>query len=210
MNAETKTYSATNKIDIEDPATWLDAHGDRLFRFAVSRVRNRECAEDLVQETLLAAMQNIDSFDHGSTVRTWLTGILKHKIVDHFRRAAASFEEASDWGSEYFGEDGHWLPDAEPSDWGRTPEEMLSEREFYVTLAECISRMPLHLAAVFSMHEFEGLDSSEICERLSITPANYWVMMHRARLHLRRELEKTLSPAHPSPIMHPDAIMASV
>jgi RNA polymerase sigma-70 factor, ECF subfamily len=208
MYAETKPFDQTKSIKADDPAMWLDEHGDYLFRFALSRVRNHESAEDLVQETLLAAVQNIAKFGGSSSVRTWLTAILKHKVVDHFRRRAAAFQESTEWESEYFGEDGHWLEHAAPIKL-RSPEEILSEREFCESLEECITRMPPHLAAVFSMREIEGLDRAVICEMLAITPSNYWVMLHRARLYLRREFEKKRLVPDVVPFPHSTAVVAS-
>mgnify|MGYP002079030753 CR=1 FL=1 len=178
-----------------DPTVWVDAHGDYLFAFALSRVRDKTLSEDLVQETLLAAMQSGDSFELRSSERTWLTGILKHKIIDHFRKASREVElsdEESDMSSyEYLFRSGgvwkgHWSAEARPIVWEETPEKVLEHAEFRGILSHCLGELPERVANCFTLREMDGFDAPEICETLNISPNNFWVMMHRARLHLRR------------------------
>ena len=181
-----------------DPQIWVDEHGDYLYAFAFSRLRDKSAAEDLVQETLLAAIQFRDSYAGGASERTWLTGILKHKIVDYYRRSsreAELSEEESDMSAyDYlFRSDsewkGHWTAEARPTRWQENPEEALEHAEFREILAHCLSELPERVANVFTMREMDGFESREICDILSISPNNFWVMMHRARLHLRRCLD---------------------
>lgn len=178
-----------------DPAVWVDVHGDYLFTFAVSRVRDESVAEDLVQETLLAAIQSKSSFCERSTERTWLCGILKHKIIDHFRRSSREVEltdEEADMSAydHMFQPDGaakgHWTAFAKPVAWDSDPETVLRNSEFTLVLTNCLSKLPDRVANVFTLREMDGYDSDEICQFLQISPNNLWVMLHRARLHLRR------------------------
>lgn len=182
LNNETVRFSTDELVD---------AHADYLFRFALSRVRDRAVAEDLVQETFLAAIGPSHGFDGNSSVRTWLIGILKHKIIDHFRRTVKfEFNDGKMTDDEFFDSNGRWRADAAPSEWNSTPEELLESRELVSLLDACIAKLPSHLAAIFLLREINGLDADEICELLSISPSNYWVMLHRARLHLRHAIER--------------------
>lgn len=178
-----------------DPAVWIDRHGDYLFSFAMARLRDRSVAEDMVQETLLAAMQAGESFAARSSERTWLCGILKHKIIDHFRKSSREVgltEEEADMSSyDYLFRDegiwkGHWTAEVRPIVWQDNPEKVLEFAEFRDILSHCLSELPERVANVFTLREMEGMESDEICKTFSISSSNFWVMMHRARLHLRR------------------------
>lgn len=182
LNTETLGFSTDELVD---------ANADHLFHFAFSRVRDRTHAEDLVQETFLAAIGPPCGFDGSSSVRTWLIGILKHKIIDHFRRTVKfEFNDGKMTDDEFFDANGRWRADAAPSEWNSTPEVILESRELVSMLDDCLAKLPAHHAAIFLLREINGLGSDEICELLSISPSNYWVMMHRARLHLRHAIER--------------------
>ncbi|MEP6901221.1 MAG: sigma-70 family RNA polymerase sigma factor [Actinomycetota bacterium] len=177
-----------------DPTVWVDRHGDYLYSFALSRVRDESAAEDLVQETLLAAMQS-NSFQAKSSEKTWLCGILKHKIIDHFRKSSREVElsdEEVDLSSyDYlFREEGvwkgHWSAEARPAVWAENPEKVLEHTEFRGILSHCLGELPERVGNCFTLREMDGLHASEICKILGISTNNFWVMMHRARLHLRR------------------------
>jgi RNA polymerase sigma-70 factor (ECF subfamily) len=183
------------KETVFDAGTWVDAHGDFLYSFAFSRVRDEWLAEDLVQDTLLAAMQAKNAFESKSSERTWLCGILKHKIIDHFRRSSREVElteEEADMSSyDYlFREEGvwkgHWSAQARPVEWNDNPEKVLEHMEFRGILTHCLGELPERVANCFTLREMDGFDAGEICGILGISPNNFWVMMHRARLHLRR------------------------
>ncbi|HQU81492.1 MAG TPA: sigma-70 family RNA polymerase sigma factor [Pyrinomonadaceae bacterium] len=178
-----------------DPSVWVDEHGDFLYAFAFSRVRDQWLAEDLVQETLLAAMKSKNSFRENSSERTWLCGILKHKIIDVFRQKSRETEltdEEADMSSyDYlFREEGvwkgHWTNESRPIVWDGNPEKCLENVEFRGILTHCLGELPERAANCFTMREMDGFEAHEICEILGITPNNFWVLMHRARLHLRR------------------------
>jgi RNA polymerase sigma-70 factor, ECF subfamily len=181
-----------------DAAVWVDQYGDYLYAFAFSRVRDESIAEDLVQETLLAALQSHSKYDGNSSEKTWLTGILKHKIIDHFRRSSRQVDltpdEADMSSYDYLFErddewSGHWNPNLEPMQWNATPEAALERSEFRGILTHCLGELPERVANCFTLREMEGFEAKEICEILAVSTNNYWVMMHRARLHLRRCIE---------------------
>jgi len=181
-----------------DPAVWVDNHGDYLFRYAVVRLRDETQAEDAVQETLLAAIQSMASYAGKSAERTWLTGILKHKIIDHFRKSSRevpmdpSDTDLSEFDPLFEREDefkDHWSDTLSPRIWNRSPDQALQENEFFGVLQDCLMKLPERVASVFSLREMNGLESDEICEILSLSAGNFWVMMHRARMSLRRCIE---------------------
>ncbi len=164
-----------------------------LLRYALLQLRDRDSAEDVVQETMLAALEGRARFAGKSTAKTWLTGILKHKIIDLLRRRQREEPLVTDEdGHEadvvdaMFQADGHWL--TTPADWGN-PARALEDKRFREAFALCTKAMPLRNARVFMMREVLDMSSSEICEALDITPANLWVMLHRARLSLRACIE---------------------
>ena len=178
-----------------DAAAWPDAHGDALYRYARSRVGSRELAEDLVQDAFLAALQSRDRFQGRATVRTWLLSILRHKIMDHFRRAAGPSTAANadpDRGPDAvldrnFNEKGLWK--VQLASW-KAPEQELEDREFWDVLEGCLSRLPRSLSSVFILRELEDLDTAELRRALAVSEGNLRVRLHRARLLLRECLEK--------------------
>ena len=181
-----------------DPASWVDEHGDSLFRFAFVRLRDESLAEDMVQETLLSAIQSLNSYGGKSTERTWLTGILKHKIIDHYRKNSNQVqitEEDTDLSTvDHFFErpdawDGHWAIKFRPVDPEQSPEQVLERGEFWDVMNGCLAALPARIANVFTLREMDGFTSDEICEVLCLSASNFWVIMHRARMQLRRCIE---------------------
>ncbi|GAA4356557.1 sigma-70 family RNA polymerase sigma factor [Hymenobacter saemangeumensis] len=184
------------------PQQWLARYGDDLYRYALGRVSDASTAEELVQETLLSALNALDSFRAQASERTWLFVILKRKVIDYYRRQAHSPFVALDLSPEQAPEaeffhphDGHWREEHYPQEWAVGADEgrgdlALERAEFHQILQRCQQRLsPQHLA-VFVLRFVEELPAEEICQELSISAANYWVIVHRAKLHLRRCLEK--------------------
>lgn len=166
-----------------------------LMRYALLQLRDPTSAEDVVQETLLAAVEGSDRFSGKSTVKTWLTGILKHKIIDQVRRQSREqplIQGEDDERSEadvvdaLFKADGHWQNF--PANWG-DPANALENKRFWETFEMCAKLMPAKTARVFMMREVMEFSTEEICKELDITATNCWVMLHRARLSLRECLE---------------------
>jgi len=179
-----------------DPERWVSEHGDALYHYALSRVRDAVVAEDLVQEALLAALKGKDRYQGRSTERTWLVGILKNKVLDHFRaeKRVSNFTDL-----EFFAEEEaesfergvslpHWLATSAPGEWEGAGAE-LDRVEFWGVFERCTGRMPERIACAFVLREVDGLPSDEICATLGISASNLWVMLHRARMALRLCLE---------------------
>lgn len=176
-----------------DPQTWVETHGDALFRYAMLRLRDREIAEEMVQECFVAALDARHSFAAQSSVRTWLIGILKRKIVDYLRRCSRqrrAEEQMTEVDTEtsFFDDRGLWRQG--PHRWGGDPGRAVESRELQAALRQCLDRLPANLADPFLLREMNHLESEEICQVLDITATNLWARLHRARLILRDCLEK--------------------
>ena len=181
-----------------NPECWVDDHGDCLYRYALLRVRRPEVAEDLVQQTLYAAVRPYSNFQGKSSERTWLCGILKNKICDYYRKASretsfTDLEFYSDEESDKFTSDGPfqggWIHELGPMEWSSEPGAGIDSQAFWKTFHDCSNKLPKNIATVFTMREVDGVESKEICALLNISESNLWVMLHRARMALRRCLE---------------------
>ncbi len=165
-----------------------------LKKFARLQLRSEASAEDAVQETCLAALQHQDSFRQEADLKTWLIAILKNKIIDIMRAESRTVivplpDDDDDDLSSLFNARGHWNAEDRPTDLGN-PHDMLEKKQFWEIFELCMTALPEKFARIFSMAEFLGLEAKEICKELSISSSNYWVIMHRARMHLRLCLEK--------------------
>jgi RNA polymerase sigma-70 factor (ECF subfamily) len=163
-----------------------------LLRYASLQLRDRQAAEDAVQDTLLAALAGEAGFGGRSNLRTWLTGILKHKIVDTIRRQSreATLLPAEPDTGEFdalFDDTGHWA--ATPADWGN-PDSALDQKQFFAALEACLAGLPAKTSQAFLLREHMGLDTSEICKELGVTSTHCWVLLYRARMALRECLQK--------------------
>ena len=163
----------------------------QLMRFARSQLRNEAWAEDAVSDTLLVALESQERFRGQSQLKTWLVGILKHKLIDHLRRHSRetsifSDEDSVDIDESLFLPDGHWREF--PTDCG-DPEATLSERQFFSVLEACIELLPTAQGRVFLMREWLELDVDEVRATLGISSENLYVMLYRARLRLRECLK---------------------
>jgi RNA polymerase sigma-70 factor (ECF subfamily) len=176
-----------------DPATWVDAHGNVLYRYALLRVKDTHVAEDLVQETFISALEGLAAFKGGSSVRTWLVGILKHKILDYFRRNTREIASADltalegETEDETFNRLEQWRH--APSSWQDSPDKLLENKEFWNVFVRCLEGLPESFRRAFTLRELDGLETEEACKILGITSTNLWVMLHRARAKLRNCLD---------------------
>jgi len=178
------------------PEKWLPEYGDYLYSYCLLRVNHRETAEDLVQETLVSAMRAAGSFKGESSEVTWLVAILKNKIIDYYRKRdvlkdAQSYlaSTEAEFSDNFFeATNGHWLRDAASHTWDA--DAGVDEEEFGRVLQGCIEKMPPKLAPVFIARFLDDEDSETICKVHNLSPSNYWVIMHRAKLLIRACLEK--------------------
>jgi len=176
----------------------IESHRPYLLRYALAQLRDGRLAEEAVQEALLAALESIASFGGKSTLRTWLTSILRFKVIDLQRRAVAEraqqplHEEAEGgdetWLDELFDATGHWRE--APQTWS-DPGAALEQRRFWEAFERCLDRVPGAGGRVFFRREIVGEDTEAICKAEGITASNCWVILHRARLALRVCLEKS-------------------
>jgi RNA polymerase sigma-70 factor (TIGR02943 family) len=180
------------------PENWVQNHGDYLYRYARARITKKEQALDLVQDTFYSAYKAKNNFKGECSERTWLTAILKRKIIDHYRSMSSknheiseSYNEASQsYNKELFFDDaGHWKKERMPENWIVNAQTLETE-EFKKIFEHCLSFLPPSQAACFTLKICEELSSEEICKELNISPSNLWTSMHRAKLQLRNCMEK--------------------
>jgi RNA polymerase sigma-70 factor (TIGR02943 family) len=172
----------------------LAEHHAYLLRFARLQLRNETWAEDAVSETFVAALSKPQSFANRSQLKTWLVGILKHKVIDLLRQRGREVslsededgEESAQLDALLFQPDGHFS--ARPADWGN-PEQDLNSRQFFAVLEACAEKLPETQGRIFLMREWLELSVEEICKELNLTSTNLYVQLHRARLRLRECLE---------------------
>lgn len=195
MNATISAKSTTNRgAQRADPAEWVELYGDFLFNFAVGQVRDTSEAEDLVQETFLAAIKSRERFAGQCTERTWLVSILRHKICDHLRTKSrqprlADIRRDSETDSDDVDESLVWLHESAAQCQG--PDRRMELQEFRAALELALGHLPTRIAQVFQLYEIEERSGGEICATLNISESNLWVMLHRARTHLRKALAPT-------------------
>lgn len=187
-----------NNHDEYNPIEWVDKHGDYLYNYVLYRIHDKTVAEDLVQETFLAALKNIKTFSGKSSIRTWLTAILKNKIIDHFRKVSRELPLENDEKlffetEEIFYKEGRWKDywdiNKDPLVWENNPEKNLEKKQFWDTFYKCLEELPPRFKAIFTLRTMEDLPTEKICKDLNVSSSNIWVILHRSRTQLRRCLE---------------------
>ena len=166
-----------------NPNKWIDLYADYLFNFTISRVNDREMAQDLVQETFLAGLKSMKNFKGEANERTWLISILKRKIIDHYRKinsikGKAEVRITSNNDSET---EGDWLEERVADPFDKTAEDTMQNTELGEAILNCLSKLPEKQSEVFRMKTIEGIETEDICNELNITASNLWVIIHRAR-----------------------------
>jgi RNA polymerase sigma-70 factor (TIGR02943 family) len=166
-----------------NPNKWIDLYADYLFNFTISRVNDREMAQDLVQETFLAGLKSMKNFKGEASERTWLISILKRKIIDHYRKinsikGKAEVRITSNNDSET---EGDWLEERVADPFDKTAEDTMQNTELGEAILNCLSKLPEKQSEVFRMKSIEGIETEDICNELNITASNLWVIIHRAR-----------------------------
>jgi len=174
------------------PEQWLDRYGDGLYRQALFRTSNTAIAEDLVQETLLAAWRGHEGFSGEAQERTWLYGILEHKIQDHYRQNARAPQTSDldvddldpDIEDTVFQSNGSWA--ARPGVWGRDPQEAAEQKDFLRIVRDCLSELPEQQRSAFLLREWYGEEIALCATALAVTANHLSVLLHRARLQISR------------------------
>ena len=168
-----------------EPALWPDRHGDSLYRYAVSRLRDREAAEEVVQETFVAGLRAREQFNGEGVEGAWLMGILRRKVIDYVRRRNRALNEpdsdGEDISSRLYDQSGKWRSDAVVK---QIPSRSLENADFYRHLHACIDALPPRQSMAFVLRELEKMETAEICETLEVTPENLSVLLYRARAKL--------------------------
>lgn len=187
-----KAKEAEAQESEKDSSLWVEEHGDYLFRIAYTQVRDRDLAQDLIQDTFVSAIRALDTFEGRSSIRSWLRSILRNKIIDHHRKAnrteALPTEDVSFYDSSDHFNKGIWRRLI--SNWGQSPEDLVTGKDFYQVLEKCLTKLPERHRQIFTLRTLEGLEREDICKELDISASNFWVIMHRARLGLRKCIEK--------------------
>ena len=169
-----------------DPSRWMEVHGDYLFRFALSRLRDPETAEDAVQEAMVSAVENVHQFKGKSNEQAWLLGILKNKIIDIYRARSRDplnmGEHSGDISERLFDQHGSWKKEIRAAI--RCSLDSLDREEFWQILKRCLGGLPSRQADVFTLRVVDEASADDVCKELGISSTNYWVILHRARLQL--------------------------
>ncbi|MEJ7585927.1 MAG: sigma-70 family RNA polymerase sigma factor [Ferruginibacter sp.] len=194
MTVVTETQTQHMGIKVE-PHLWVDEYADYLYNYAMTRLSDEEVAKDLIQETFLSALENVGKFEGRCTEKTWLTAILKHKILDVYRSRCRVLEakktrDSHNMGKTFFQEDGHWNVSDQPRPFSTEQAGKLDNKEFQSILLRCMQKLPALWMTIFSMKFMEEENSDNICRELKVTAANYWVIIHRAKINLRACLQK--------------------
>lgn len=184
---------------IPPPGKWVELYGDYLYRYALSRLRDPSVAEDCVQETLLAGIQNLNKLDGRQDLKFWLRAVMRNKIIDVFRSRERQ-------PNRDLGEDGEILDSALfkytgiasifPEAWKFDPRKQTEHAEFRKIFRQCLDNLKEPMREAFELRMVEGLDAKEVCKVMRIEPNHLWVLLHRARKDLKKQLEKNWHPSY--------------
>ena len=172
---------------------WVRLYTNEMFAWAYQKTADQELSEDLVQDTFLAASERINSFKNKSEPKTWLFGILKNKIADHYRKSLRQNKTSlftPEQLSTFFGSDDRWHISTRPVVWAGEPEHLLDVPDFNRIFDGCIENLPKAMHACIRLKFIEEKKGQQICEELGFTSTNYWQLIRRAKLQLRACLEQ--------------------
>lgn len=174
-----------------DPNKWVDNYSDYLYNYTIVRVNDREIAKDLISETFLAGLKSMKNFKGQASERTWLTSILKRKIIDHYRKMNSKKGKAEvriNYSED--GNEGDWLEEQVADNSDRNAEDEMENDELRLAILDCLDTINEKQAAIFKMKTIEEADTETVCNEFNISPSNLWVIIHRARTALALCLEK--------------------
>lgn len=175
-----------------DPNKWIDAYADYLFNYTITRVNDRNIAQDIVQETFFAGLKSMKNFKGEASERTWLVSILKRKIIDYYRKINSKKGQAEvrmSYNSETESE-GDWLEERVADPFDKTAEDTIENTELGLAIYDCLEKLTKKQASVFKMKTIQGYETEAICNELNITASNLWVIIHRARTAMAACLEE--------------------
>ena len=174
-----------------NPNKWIDLYSDYLFNYTISRVSDREIAQDLIQDTFLAGLKSMKNFKGEASERTWLISILKRKIIDHYRKINSKKGKAEVRINYNDSEtEGDWLEERVADPFDKTAEDSIENMELGQAIDNCLEKLPTKQAQVFEMKTILNYETEAICNELDITASNLWVIIHRARTAMASCLEK--------------------
>lgn len=190
----------TDAIISLNPSLWVQNYGDYLYNIAFYKVNDSELAEDIVQETFLSALKAKDNFQAKSSEKTWLTSILKNKIIDYYRSKKTnqdidtylsatedsfsnSFFELSEKGNM------HWKEEKQSIDWNSEEINLLDNELFYTIFIGCIDNLPKNLSMIMRYKFIDQSNSEDVCKLIGITSSNFFVLIHRSKILLRECLD---------------------
>jgi len=166
----------------------LELYGDYLYRLAYLQLRQEEAAQDIVQETFLAALKDNGEFEGRSSLKTWLVAIMRNKIADYRRRTyrekvADLPADESTTDSDNFNFLGLWRQTV--TRWDACPEKLLAQKDFVKIITSCINKLPQRFRDVMLLRASSEKKTDEICNNLGITPTNLGAIIYRTRMQLR-------------------------
>lgn len=185
---------------IVDPVStvsaWVNDFGDALYSWALHKTSSKEQAEDLVQDTFLSALKSFESFESKSSPKTWLFTILNHKIIDHYRKAATRMERLNSEENKskfqvtdsLFDQNDNWTANGLEGPWHQD-KNLMDDPSFEGVFVACMDDLPKDWRIAISSKYILEKKATEICQELNITASNYWQVIHRAKLLLKKCLE---------------------
>ncbi len=179
------------KTDASDTIkSWVSLYSDYMYSLAFFKTSNKEVAEDLVQETFISAFKAFDTFENRSNAKTWLTSILFNKIAEHFRKVYKTDSKNVVSLDHFFDKSDSWKAEQRPADWQLTDEEnLLDNLSFKKILADCIEKLPDKWRSSIIMKFYDEKPSEIVCQELELSSTNYWQILHRSKLQLRKCIE---------------------
>ncbi len=180
----------------EKITAWIQSYSDDMFTWALHKISDKETAEDIIQETFIAAFKGFDSFKNESTPKTWLFRILNNKIADHFRKSSKEFfqlnnsidSEVFKATDSFFDGNGYWKPNGLEPAW-EDEKSMLDNEDFVQVMDKCIDDLPINWRIAVLSKYIINKDASEICQELQISSTNYWQILHRSKVLLKKCIE---------------------
>ena len=190
------------ELYISNPAStvkrWVEMYSDKMYSWAFYKTSSKEIAEDLVQDTFLVAFQSISKFEGKSDPKTWLFAILNNKIAEHFRKvyrnpiiseSQANTPLGESFFDSLFDNNGQWKKEERPKEWQDADTHLLDDVGFIEVLVACLGKLPSNWTAAIQLKYLEEKKGDLICQELGIAPTNFWQILHRAKLQLRKCLE---------------------